>query len=120
MITNVHLVNYQNGIKSQIVKSDTMTAFQEEEPYGYALTQVRAVLADGYWYTVDSNCPDSGYLEWSNIQSPEELALESKILALPIELREHFAPGFMTRAERIIAKTIDDAEADARAAQALL
>ena len=114
MFINIHIASFQSVAVKQIITDGYMQTFQDEE-IGFVLNRTRCVEIDGRYYPVAIDCPENGYGVWTNVQTAEEIAHEQKVLALPQDLRDYAFPGFMTKAERITQKQIEDAEALARA-----
>lgn len=114
-MNKIHIAVFQNGNKPRIVPDAAMTDFQNEETLGYSLSQARAVLVDGYWYTLDVACPDNGFEEWSNSLSAEELEKEQLISSLDPLVKDKLFPDFKTRAELVAKKQADDAVAALKA-----
>lgn len=116
------LIHWQDTSRpAQVVMGQDAEDFAKFAPYGYAQESVRAILDvdTGRIYALVPTCPDDGFERWTlAAHEAVELAAEAEILALPKPLRDKFAPGYVTVAERKAKRAQDDAEADARAQEA--
>ena len=116
------LIHWQDRARAdQVVLGQDAEDFAKFAPYGYAQESVRCVLDvdTGRVYPLMPTCPDDGLERWTlEAHEAVERAAEAKILALPVELREKFAPNYETVDDRKARRIREDAEADARAAAA--
>jgi len=116
--TKIQLAKFDDDRPMRVL--DDVAAFQAGEPRGsgYHLTEARAVLIGGRWYTLAADCPDDGLDDWAPGGTLEELAKDAAIEQARAYLTAEQLvavglAGAKTRAEKIAQQEADDAEAEA-------
>lgn len=118
MIQKMNVIKRGNAPVSAMSPADA-GAFSRVEPYGASVESARCLVVDGKYYPLLPGCPDDGLPLWTEAGvEAKEIALDAAIQALPAEVVAERFPNHLPWAVRLTKREADDAEADARAAQA--
>lgn len=120
MIKTANIIRSADGTKMLGVLTDSERAdFDRLGPYGLQVYSARCVEVGGRLYPLAEGVPSDGVGAWSLAQEEaDQEALDAAVLAMPRALADRQFPGHEPWAVRKAKRLADDAEADARAAQA--